>query len=619
MMTQLRQLMMLLGKREKGIGALLLCLILVAALAEVIGVAAVPAFVGVMIDPGKLLEIGFLQHLFDVEALVAWLRDSDKVETVIVGSAILVAIFAAKTAFLVLNFWLQVRFVSARRIEIASRLTRCYLNAPYSFHLERNTAAMLRNVDREAMIIAYAVMGALLEVATRVVILIAVLALLFVIEPWVTLFWMGLFGALGVAGTLLMSRRLKAQGQREQTNRKSFIQALHQGLGTVKEARVLNREAYFQASVDDRVRDIVEASRFKIFTGKTISPITELVAIAGLLTLASALLIIGRAPEAIAVTMSLFVVGLVRLRETMNASLFHLSNLRYNLVSIGPVFDDLMALEGEVGERQAARAEARKLPRRRFEDKVELIDVWHRYAPDAPFSLRGIDITIPKGATIGIVGSTGAGKSTLLDILLGLMRPASGRVLVDGDSIFEPDPSPWQQTIGYVPQSIYLIDDTIRRNIALGLNDDEIDETALARAIRQAQLEDFMRRQPQGLDTVVGERGVRLSGGERQRIGIARALYHDPAVLVLDEATSALDNETERAVVDAVEAGRGRRTVIMIAHRLSTVRNCDRLYMLSEGALVGEGSFDDLLRDNPEFRQMAAPAAQAPAGTTDTA
>lgn len=602
MTEQLRALNRLLGPRDRLLAGLLFLLILLCALLEVVGVAAVPAFIGVMIDPQAIRAAG-------LDSAADFIADIDTETGIIVGSSLLLAVFVVKTALLVLNFRYQVNFVSARRIDIAGRLIRAYMRAPYAFHLSRNTSELLRNIDREAEVIAYSVLAPLLEVTTRLVIVLAVLVFLFAVDPLVTVYWALLFGACGYVGTRLMGRKLKNAGLAEQRERQRFLQALNQAFGTVKEARVLNRESYFENRGIEALRGITEAMQFRLFSGKIIAPLTELIAVAGLLSLAALLMFSGRPADSIVVTLSLFVVGLVRLREAINASLYHLAGLRYNLVSVVPVAADLDRLEKEA---TPAPALGRPAPRREriLQDSIELRDLWHRYEDQDSPAIRDVNLQIPRGSVVGFVGGTGAGKSTLIDIILGLMPPERGQVLVDGRDIWAEGPAQWQSVIGYVPQSIFLMDDTVRRNIVLGLEDHEVDETALWRAVQRAQLEPFVARQRDGLDTVVGERGVRISGGERQRIGIARALYHDPEVLVLDEATSALDNETERAVVNAVQAVRGDRTIIMIAHRLTTVRNCDTLHFMEDGQIVTTGRYDELQAQNPAFRLMAQASSQ---------
>lgn len=593
----LRRLYSLFPASAKRNSLILVGMMLVGAVLEVLGVAVVPAFVSAVVEPDRF------SHLPVVGGLLTELGELDGGRTVIWAAAALILVFGIKNGFLVFNVFCQARFITNRRIDLGARLTNAYMQAPYPFHLARNTAEMLRNIDREVNVISYQVIAAVLEICTRGLILAAVLLFLFAVEPWITLCWLLIFGSLAAGGVQAASRKLKHGGIEEQAQRKQFVQALYQGFGSVKEARVLNRERFFADKISGSIRRMATVFGFKLFAGKAVSPMTEFLAITGLLVLAVALVMLGRPTESILVTLSMFIVGLVRLKEMISVVMHHLANLRYGIVAIDPVYEDLTVLEsGSMATAPRAEPPApRPLARR-----IQLDDVWYRYDQADDHALQGIDVEVLAGAAIGFVGSTGSGKSTLIDILLGLLEPQQGGVLVDGVDIRRDGVGSWQTAIGYVPQSIYLLDDTIRRNIALGVRDEDIDEDALWTAVRTAQLESFIARQPQGLESVIGEHGARLSGGERQRIGIARALYNDPQVLVLDEATSSLDNATEKAVIQAVEALKGERTIVMIAHRLTTVQNCDKLYFLKDGRIEAEGNYAELADAHPEFRVMAA-------------
>jgi ATP-binding cassette subfamily C protein len=591
----LYKLFTLFNRRERFGAAILLIMMAFGAFLEVLGLAAVPAFVSAVIDPGRLSDLPM------VGVLLAPLGAIDNRTLVVWGALALIAIFAVKNGFLILNQYLQLRFITNRRMALASRLMRAYMRARYSFHLAHNNSELLRNVDREVNIVCFQVLGSVLDLSTRLLILAAVLGFLFVAEPWITLFWVGFLGSAAAAGIVVISGRLRRFGVEEQQQRARFIKALYEGFGSLKEARVLNRERYFEHVVADAVRQISLANRYRQFVAGTIAPITEFVAVVGLLTLAAVLVLIGRPTESIFVTLSLFVVGLVRLREVTSTAIARYTNLRYNLVSINPVYGHLKAFAPSVQRQDDNEGSAQRL-----RNKIELHDVSYRYDGASKFSLKNISLEIPAGSAVGFVGSTGAGKSTLIDIILGLLGPNRGTVSVDGKQITEDNCASWQKTVGYVPQSIYLLDDTVRRNIAFGVEDDEINDEAVADAARLAQLETFLAEQPHGLDTIIGEQGVRLSGGERQRIGIARALYHQPSVLIFDEATAALDNTTERAIVEAIEQIRGARTIIMVAHRLSTVRRCDTLYFLKDGCIEAEGDYRELQERHEDFRLMAS-------------
>jgi len=592
---QIGKLLSLFTKRAKRQMAGLVALMIVGAALEVIGVAAIPAFVGAVIDPGRLENVPVVSQLIDAFGL------GTQADVVVVGGLALFTVFLVKNAFLILNFYLQTKFVSRRRMALSRRMAHAYLHAPYAFHLQRNSAEIIRNVNREVAVLANQTLTPLLELCTRGFILVCVLGFLFFVEPVVTLFWIVFLGGISVLAAALISGRLRAYGQLEQREGRTLFKSLQQASGGFKELKVAGREGYFARRISDAVDRMANTQRFKQFINKSLPPVLEATAVGGILILAVWLVLSGRTTEELIVTLSLFVVGLVRLRETLASIVTQLSNLRYSLVSVDPVYDHLKLLEP--AQRNGAADAPKPVGLAR---EIELRDVWVRYGLDHDFALKGVDVTIGKGEAAAFVGSSGAGKSTLVDTVLALLEPESGGVYVDGTDIRSLGVRNWQASVGYVPQNIYLLDDTIRRNIAFGIADEDIDDLAVERAAEMAQLRPFIAAQRHGLDTFVGERGSRLSGGERQRVGIARALYHDPDVLIFDEATSALDNTTERAVISAVDALKGSRTVIMIAHRLSTVRNCDRLHFLKEGRIEASGTYEELTAMHPEFRLMAA-------------
>lgn len=590
----LKGLLALLSARERFNAGILFGMMLVGAALEIAGLAAVPAFVSAVVDREAMLRLPLMGPLLG--PVTAGLDSS---ELVIWGAAALLGIFAVKNGFLAFNYWAQIRYVSNRRIAISGRLMRAYMAAPYHFFLARNRSELLRNVDQEVQTVCYSVISTILELCTRMVIVIAVLGFLLFVEPLITLAWIVFLGLIGFAALRGVTGRLRRYGLVQQEGRKTFNQNLMQAFGGIKEIRTLGREDFFTGKVMDAVGKVTRAHGFKMLIMKIIPPASEMVAMTGLLALAVGLVLQGRTTESILVTLSLFVVGLVRLREASSAALNQFADLRYSLVAIEPIVRDLTLL-GDAPLREAASAGARP------QSVIALEGVWHRYEGAADHALKDVAISIPVGSAVGLVGSTGAGKSTVVDVLLGLVAPERGGLVVDGHRLDDRELRAWRRQVGYVPQSIYLLDDTIRRNIALGIEDGEVDEEALAAAVNLAQLGRFIDRQPEGLDTLVGESGVRISGGERQRIGIARALYHDPAILILDEATSALDNTTERAVIEAVEGMKGTRTVVMIAHRLSTVRGCEVLYYLKDGRVEGSGDYETLQQSHSAFREMAA-------------
>lgn len=595
-LSPLRGLLVLLSPRDRLNALILFAMMLVGALLEIAGLAAVPAFVSAVVDREAMTGLPLVGPL-----LGSLTADLEGGELVLWGACVLLAIFAIKNGFLAFNYWAQVRYVNHRRIAISGRLMRAYMNAPYTFFLSRNRSELLRNVDAEVVTVCANVISTILELCTRLVILIAVLGFLLAVEPVITLAWIAFLGLIAVFAVRGVSGRLRRYGLIQQQQRAVFTQNLMQAFGGIKEIRTLGREDFFTGKVMDAVTRLGKVSAFRLFVLKIIPPASEMVAMTGLLALACGLVLQGRSTESILVTLSLFVVGLVRLREASSAAMNQFADLRYSLVSIEPIARDLQML-GDAPPPAPTHPGTALRP----QSSIGIEDVWHRYEGASDHALKGIDIAIPVGSAVGLVGTTGAGKSTVVDVLLGLLSPERGGLVVDGQRLDTSALRDWRRQVGYVPQAIYLLDDTIRRNIALGIPDAEVDEAALATAIRLAQLGRFIDRQPAGLDTLVGESGVRISGGERQRIGIARALYHDPAILILDEATSALDNTTERAVIEAVEGMKGQRTVVMIAHRLSTVQGCEMLYYLKDGRVEARGDYESLKRGHSAFREMAA-------------
>ena len=380
-----------------------------------------------------------------------------------------------------------------------------------------------------------------------------------------------------------------------------MIKALNQGLGGIKDARVLNREEEF---IDKFRIETYESSKLKTyikFIQQIPRPVVETTAVLGMLAVAVLLVWQERSMGAIIPILTLFAMATVRLMPSVQQLVSNYTNLRYNMVSLEPLYNDLKELQEYNAKFLEDRNSNQSLE---LDEQIEIRNVSYRYPQGDVQALSEVSLTIPKGKAVAFVGASGAGQTTIVDLILGLLEPEEGKILVDGHPINN-SISAWQKNIGYIPQSIYLADESLRSNIAFGLPEAKVDDSKVWEAIRLAQLETMMNNLPRGLDTIVGEHGTRLSGGQRQRVGIARALYHNPKVLIMDEATSALDNITEKQITSAIESLRGERTLIMIAHRLTTVKNCDKLYFMEEGRIIQEGSYNNLVDSNIKFREMA--------------
>lgn len=524
---------------------------------------------------------------------------------VLVTSAMLAlaGAFLIKNAFLGFVTWRQMRFAFDLQAQLSQRLFAAYLCQPYAFHLQRNSAQLLRNVTTDVSLFATHAMVPGMFLLTEALVLAGLFALLLWVEPFGALLVITVLAAAAWAFHHFTRRRLTQWGIDRQHHEGLRIQHLQQGLGGAKEIKLLGRETQF-------LRQYWRHNALSARMGQLQSTLyhlprlwLELLAVVGLVALVLAMVVRGRPLDVLLPILALFAAAAFRLLPSANRAIAAMQSLRYGLPVIDMLDSELRLAVPTAQQRSGSRAALART--------VELDHVSFTYPGTTQRALDDVSVVIHRGETVGFIGTSGAGKSTLVDVLLGLLSVDSGAVCVDGVDI-RSDLRSWQDQIGYVPQSIYLTDDTLRRNIAFGLADEHVDEASIARAVRAAQLDDFVRGLPQGLDTVVGERGIRLSGGQRQRIGIARALYHDPAVLVLDEATSSLDAVTERGVMQAVRALHGSKTIIIVAHRLSTVEHCDRLCRIEQGRVVDEGAPAMLLaRHEPVEGAIAAAAAAA--------
>lgn len=591
----IQKLIYILPKGDRFKLVILFLLMLFAAVMEVAGIGMIPVFVAIVADPEKVLSIDWLQPAFK-RLEIAGAQD-----LLIWGSVILVLVFLIKSAYIIAFNYFEARFIYNRRYTISLRLMTSYMQAPYTFHLQRNTAELLRNITREVNVLINIVVSNLLRMSREGVMTFAILAFLFIIEPFITLMVISL-SALGAGTFILLNRKkLKEYGKKEQQHHTEMIKTVNQGLGGIKEARVLNREREFIDKFRVEVYDTTRLMAYTKFIMQIPRPVVETTAVLGMLLIAVLMVWQGRAMSVIIPILTLFAMATVRLMPSVQQLVSMYTNLRYHMVTIDPIYQDLTELSGC----NTAFVEDRKNKTSlNLDNKIEIRNISYRYPNSGEYAIDDISITIPKGKAVAFVGASGAGKTTMVDLILGLLVPEQGSILVDGTDIIS-CLSTWQRTIGYIPQSIYLADETLRSNIAFGVPRHQIDDSKVWKAIRLAQLESLTKQLPDGLDTIVGEFGTRLSGGQRQRVGIARALYHNPQVLVMDEATSALDNITEKEITKSIESLKGERTLIMIAHRLTTVKNCDILYFMEDGKIIQKGTYDELVSSNNQFRAMA--------------
>ncbi len=587
----LKKLKDILPAKDKGKLILLFLLMFLGGALEVLSIGVIAGFVAVVANPDILLDIEPLRKI------LSFLNIESSQDILVYGSITLIVVFILKNSYLAFYKYAKARFIYNRYKSISRRLFVIYMNVPYSFHLRKNSADLVRNVTTESKALATNLMLPLLEIATETVMALGIIILLLVIEPVITIVTLLLLGGISALFLKITKNRMRYYGEKALKERGKIIKTVNEGVGGLKDAKVMNRQNWFVEKFEESIDSLAKANIFHQATKASVRPVVETIAIVGMLVIALVLLNRGYSIGALASTLALFTLSLQRILPAIKKIISEYSSLRYHSYSINPIHEDLISHKKYENEKR--QKEIQKMP---LKEKIEIENVSFIYPETKEKVINNVSFSIKKGSAVGFVGSTGSGKTTLVDIILGLLEPTQGKVLVDKKDIKE-DTDSWQENIGYIPQFIYLSDDTIKNNIAFGLNEDKIDEEKIEKAVKAAHLEEFIKTLPQGIDTFIGERGVRLSGGQKQRIGIARALYNNPEVLVMDEATSSLDNITEKFVIKAIEELKEDRTVIIIAHRLTTVKNCDTLYLIKNGKIEAQGSYTELLK-NSDFKKM---------------
>ena len=588
----------LLDKRDRWILVGLLGLMMLGAGFEAGGISAVPAFIAMLESPDRAL--GNKASLWVYETLGF---DSTQQFVFWFGVALLI-FFVVKNAYLALLTYARVWFVRRQGVELSNRLFRAYLYAPYPFLVGENSADLQRNVNGEVGKMVGSVLMPGLKLAMEVIVTVALLGVLVLAEPVLSLVLLTVLVSIGGGFTLVIQKKLRRYAKKQQAIRGLNIRYIQQGLGSIVDSRVLGRTEFFAQAHRRTMVAFSKTTAFSSLVGDLPARIYETVMIFGILLVGLVFASQDRAAGDLLPTLALFGFASIRLIPAASRITGSITAMRFYYPSADIVHRDLERFEPTTPSRAAARLLPDPLPLR---ESLTLHDVSFRYPEADSDALQNVNLSIQRGHAVGIVGSSGAGKSTLAALLLGLLEPTAGAILIDGERLHD-NLGGWRRNIGYVSQRVYLGDDTLRANIALGIPANQVEDAAVWRALELAQLDDFVRTLPEGLDTNVGEAGVRLSGGQRQRIAIARALYPDPQVLLFDEATAALDNQTEQGLIDAIERLRGERTVITIAHRLSTVRSCDRLFVFSEGRLADAGTYDELLEHSESFQAIAVHA-----------
>jgi ABC-type multidrug transport system fused ATPase/permease subunit len=572
----LRQVWSILQRHERRRAGVMLVLMLVGMSLEMCSIALVVPTLAIMTR-----EAGAMPAI-----LRPWVEHFGGLSSprlILATLGVLLGVYALKSAFLLMVAWWQSRFVSAVQASLSRRIFSSVMGQPWTFHLERNSSTLIQTIA-EAQGFSQVCMQ-LLQVISESLVAIGLLSILFWYEPVGAVMVAAVLGTAALLFSKVARARSRSWAQRRHQHGRQLLKHLQQGLGGAKEVKVRGCETEFVNQFRVETEGVARMSARQSFVDHVPRTGFEFAAVAALFFLAFAMVWQDQAVQSIVPMLGLFVTVAFRLLPSVNFATLAVQRVRYARPMIDSIHEHLSMP-------QSADLPAGSTPIA-FREDVRVEGLTYQYPSGSEPVLRGIDLVIRKGTSTGLVGGSGQGKSTLVDSILGLLPPTSGRIMVDGVDI-QRNVRGWRQIVGYVPQSIYLCDDTIRRNVAFGVPEASIDDGAVRRALEAARLDGLVSSLPDGVNTNVGERGVRLSGGERQRIGIARALYHNPEVLVLDEATSALDNDTERDVMEAVESLHGTRTIIMVAHRLSTMARCDVLHRIENGRIVQSGTFAEV-------------------------
>ena len=597
MIATYRKLLDLLTARERRQFYALIVMIMVMGVLQMLTIASILPLMFVLRKP----------EVIDTNAMLSWAYRTFGFQS---HQGFMVALAGGVFAFIVfgmvfkaLTSYANYRFAMMRAYTISLRMLNAYLSQPYAWFLTRNSSGLGSAVLGEVQKVVTTALLPAMRLITSVVLAVSLIALLVIIRPGVAFIAAGLLGGIYVVLYVSIRQSSNRMGKERHRMNELRYQIVGEAFGGMKDVKLLGLEAYFSARFRHPAERVAYYDSANLIMREVPRYIIEGVAFGALLLFVLYLLVSGDGDlGSVVPILSVYAFTTIRLFPAMQGVYTAVGQMRF----AEPTLDKLHADYVATGAGDGPRRLTLKAPPVRLTERLELRDVAYAYPNAERAALSGLSIAVEARTSVGLVGGTGAGKTTAVDIMLGLLEPQAGALVIDGVPITPATLPGWQRSIGYVPQHIFLTDDTIAANIAFGQKASDIDMAAVERAARIAELHDFILRElPEGYATKAGERGVRLSGGQRQRVGIARALYHDPDVLILDEATSALDNLTEKAVMDAVANLGHAKTIVMIAHRLSTVRDCDTIYMLEQGRVVAAGSYDELIETNRQFRALA--------------
>ena len=591
-MQILKKLLFLLTSHEKKQAGLLLLMMLIMALLDMIGVASILPFIAVLSDVSIIETNLILKKIFHFSKNFGIQNNEQFIFAL--GILVFIALITSLT-FKALTNYMQMRFVLMRQYSIGKRLMQKYLYQPYSWFLGRNSADLGKSILSEVSEVVGTGIKPFLDLIAQIMVATSIILLLILLDPKLAIIVGFLFGSAYGLFYNIVRRYLNQLGEKRLESTFFRFKSISEAFGASKEVKVGGFEDIYIQKFSNAAEDTAKTQAIAGAINLLPRYFLEAIAFGGILLITLYMMKQSGSINSSLPIISLYVFAGYRLMPAVQQIYQSLAKLSFVGPSLDSLYKDIKSLKS-ITENQNQES----LP---FNKTITLKNVNYNYPNTSRTALKNISLSIPIKSSIGLVGATGSGKTTTIDIILGLLQAQKGTLEIDGEIITYKNSRSWQKNIGYVPQHIYLADDTVAANIAFGVKTEDINIQSVEKASKIANLHDFVTEElPKQYETTVGERGVRLSGGQRQRIGIARALYHEPKVLVLDEATSALDNQTEKAVMDAINNLHKNITIIIIAHRLSTVKKCDKIFLLEKGKINNEGTFKELIEKNENFR-----------------
>ncbi len=570
---------------------------LATAFVQAFGVASIFPFINVVMNPDIVEQNKWLSllynkgHFASINSFILFLG-------IIV---FLIVIFSGTIS--AITTWAKTRFTLGKNHSLSHRLLTVYLNQPYEYFLQKNSSELSKNILSEVTQLTSQLLMALFDILINGLMIVVMVTMLFMVNIAVTIgaiiFLGGSYGIINY----FVKNKLKEIGQvRLEANRGRF-RMVNEALSSIKTTKIMGIESYFLNNYSNYSGKFARYNVFASVVGEIPRYLLEAVAFGGIVSFV--ILMIAREGKVVEFIplLSLYAFAAYRTIPALNRLFNSTATVYYNIAIVDKIYEDMIGIVPP--KKLLPKPDANK-PELSFNKTIKLQNIRFSYNDSSCEVINNINLTIPKNNVIGLAGPTGCGKTTLVDIILGLLKPQKGKILVDDIEINDENITAWQRKIGYVPQEIYLSDDSISKNIAFGVPYKEISDEQLQYVARIAAIDSFIENElSQKYNTIIGERGIRLSGGQQQRIGLARALYRNPEVLVLDEATSSLDGTTEEHVLKAIQSAAHTRTVIMIAHRLNTLKDCDQIYILEKGIIIGQGKYDELISRNKKFKEMA--------------